>query len=79
VVGLDTLAHVVKTMQDTLPTTRGMPTSNPAWLRPDRQGRAGPEDQGGIFRKQGKEIQVLDLAAQDYRPGGEAAEKWRPS
>jgi 3-hydroxyacyl-CoA dehydrogenase len=27
VVGLDTLAHVVKTMQDTLPNDPGMPTS----------------------------------------------------
>ncbi|WP_028995825.1 3-hydroxyacyl-CoA dehydrogenase/enoyl-CoA hydratase family protein [Azonexus hydrophilus] len=69
VVGLDTLAHVVKTMQDTLPNDpwhRYFTT--PAWLQAlIGQGALGQKTRCGIFRKQGREIQVLDLAAQDYR------------
>jgi 3-hydroxyacyl-CoA dehydrogenase len=69
VVGLDTLAHVVKTMQDTLPEDpwHGYYQS-PAWLRLlIEKGALGQKTKCGVFRKQGKEIQVLDLAAQDYR------------
>ena len=78
VVGLDTLAHVVKTMQDTLP---GDPWHShftvPAWLKLlIEKGALGQKTRCGIFRKQGKEIQVLDLAAQDYRKSaGEIAEE----
>ncbi len=78
VVGLDTLAHVVKTMQDTLP---GDPWhqyfTNPAWLTAlIAQGSLGQKTRCGIFRKQGKEIQVLDLGKQDYRTSaGEIAEE----
>jgi 3-hydroxyacyl-CoA dehydrogenase len=78
VVGLDTLAHVVKTMQDTLPDDpwhRHFVT--PAWLQAlIAQGALGQKTRCGIFRKQGREIQVLDLAKQDYRPSaGEIAEE----
>jgi 3-hydroxyacyl-CoA dehydrogenase len=55
VVGLDTLAHVVKTMQDTLPDDpvarlfhAGAGLAGTALIA---QGRARPEDPGGIFRK----------------------------
>lgn len=69
VVGLDTLAHVVKTMQDTLPEDpwhRHFAT--PAWLQAlIEKGALGQKTRCGIFRKQGREIQVLDLAARDYR------------
>lgn len=78
VVGLDTLAHVVKTMQDTLP---GDPWHAhfrvPEWLAAlIGQGALGQKTRCGIFRKQGKEIQVLDLAARDYRTSaGEVADE----
>ncbi len=78
VVGLDTLAHVVKTMQDTLPNDPWHAHFNvPAWLRLlIEKGALGQKTRCGIFRKQGKEIQVLDLAAQDYRKSaGEIAEE----
>ena len=69
VVGLDTLAHVVKTMQDTLPNDPWHAYfQSPAWLSAlIGQGALGQKTRCGIFRKQGKEIQVLDLAKQDYR------------
>ena len=78
VVGLDTLAHVVKTMQDTLPNDPWHAHfTNPAWLQAlIAKGALGQKTRCGIFRKQGKEIQVLDLAAQDYRKSaGEIAEE----
>ncbi len=69
VVGLDTLAHVVKTMQDTLPDDPWHAHFKvPAWLKLlIEKGALGQKTRCGIFRKQGKEIQVLDLGAQDYR------------
>ena len=78
VVGLDTLAHVVKTMQDTLPNDPWHSYfRTPAWLQAlIAQGALGQKTRVGIFRKQGKEIQVLDLAKQDYRTSaGEIAEE----
>jgi 3-hydroxyacyl-CoA dehydrogenase len=78
VVGLDTLAHVVKTMQDTLPNDPWHQYfTSPAWLQAlIAQGALGQKTRCGIFRKQGKEIQVLDLKAQDYRKSeGEVAEE----
>jgi 3-hydroxyacyl-CoA dehydrogenase len=78
VVGLDTLAHVIKTMQDTLPDDPWQRHFRaPAWLQVliDR-GALGQKTKGGIFRKQGKEIQVLDLETLDYRgTGGEIADE----
>ena len=78
VVGLDTLAHVVKTMQDTLPNDPWHQYfTSPAWLQAlIAQGALGQKTRCGIFRKQGREIQVLDLKAQDYRKSeGEVVEE----
>jgi len=78
VVGLDTLAHVVKTMQDTLPNDPWHPYfTSPAWLQAlIEKGALGQKTRCGIFRKQGKEIQVLDLGKQDYRTSaGEIADE----
>lgn len=70
VVGLDTLAHVIRTMQTTLaddPWHRHFTV--PAWLEAlIGQGALGQKTRCGIFRKPGKEIQVLDLQQRDYRP-----------
>ncbi len=78
VVGLDTVAHVIKTMQDTLP---GDPWHDyfevPAWLAAlIEKGALGQKSEGGIFKKAGKEIQVLDLSTRDYRTSsGQVAEE----
>ena len=69
VVGLDTLAHVIKTMHDTLPDDpwHGFYDS-PAWLSAlIAQGALGQKTRCGIFKKDGKTIKVLDLASQAYR------------
>jgi 3-hydroxyacyl-CoA dehydrogenase len=78
VVGLDTLGHVIDTMKTGLP--------DDPWARyydaPDwfkglvERGVLGQKTKAGVYRKQGKEIQVLDLAKSDYRASGkEAAEE----
>ncbi|HQU81467.1 MAG TPA: 3-hydroxyacyl-CoA dehydrogenase family protein, partial [Azonexus sp.] len=69
VVGLDTLAHVVNTMQSTLPDDPWHAYfTNPAWLQAlIAKGALGQKTRGGIYRKQGRDIQVLDLQQQDYR------------
>ena len=74
VVGLDTLAHVVKTMQDTLPDDPWHAHfSVPNWLAGlIEQGVLGQKTKGGIFRKQGKEIQVFDVSELTYRPSSDA-------
>ena len=69
VVGLDTLAHVVNTMKEGLP---GDPWHRyfdlPDWYRALLdQGALGQKSQRGVYRKVGKDIQVLDLGAMDYR------------
>lgn len=69
VVGLDTMAHVVNTMQEQL--------SNDPWHEafklPDwlvsliKQGHLGQKSGQGIYRKKGKVIEVYDIGQQDYR------------
>ncbi len=74
VVGLDTMAHVVKTMHDTLPADPWHPYYKaPEWLSAlIAKGALGQKTKAGIFVKKGKEIHVLDLAKQDYRPSAGA-------
>ena len=75
VVGLDTLAHVVRTMRDTLPDDPWHRHFQvPAWLDAlIEKGALGQKTRGGIFKKVGKEIHVLDLDEQAYRPTSSAA------
>ncbi|HEY5310068.1 MAG TPA: 3-hydroxyacyl-CoA dehydrogenase/enoyl-CoA hydratase family protein, partial [Casimicrobiaceae bacterium] len=70
VVGLDTMAHVVKTMFDTLPDDpwHALFATPPVLAGLVAQGALGAKTKAGFFRKVGKEIQVLDPAARDYRP-----------
>ena len=69
VVGLDTMAHVIQTMADTLPDDPwhkyfAVPDLLKALIA---QGALGQKTGAGIYRKLGKDIQVLDVASKDYR------------
>ena len=75
VVGLDTMAHVIKTMADTLPDDPWHAYfQSPAWLQAlIGKGALGQKTGAGIFRKVGKDILVVDIEKQDYRPADRAA------
>ena len=77
VVGLDTFAHVVKTMADTLPADPWHKYySIPVWLKTlIDQGALGQKTKRGVYRKVGKDIQVLDVASGNYRPSAGAADE----
>ncbi|UNK49745.1 3-hydroxyacyl-CoA dehydrogenase/enoyl-CoA hydratase family protein [Lysobacter sp. S4-A87] len=69
VVGLDTMAHVIKTMADTLPEDPWHSYFKaPKWLSAlIEKGALGQKTGAGVYTKRGKDILVLDLKAQDYR------------
>jgi 3-hydroxyacyl-CoA dehydrogenase len=75
VVGLDTMAHVIKTMADTLPDDPWHSYfKSPAWLDGlISKGALGQKTGVGIFRKVGKDIVVLDVEKRDYRPADRPA------
>jgi 3-hydroxyacyl-CoA dehydrogenase len=78
VVGLDTFAHVVKTMRDALPNDPWHKYFDlPVWINSlIEKGALGQKTKAGVYRKKGAEIQVLDLALKDYRPAtGKADDK----
>ena len=70
VVGLDTMAHVVKTMKDRLPDD---PWHQHYEVPPYvstliQRGALGQKAGAGLYRREGKEIKVLDVAKLDYVP-----------
>ena len=75
VVGLDTMAHVIKTMADTLADDPWHEFFKaPAWLQAlIEQGALGQKTGAGFYRKAGKDIVVLDVAKKDYRPSEQKA------
>ena len=75
VVGLDTMAHVIKTMADTLPDDPWHAYfTSPKWLEAlIAKGALGQKTGAGLFRKVGKDIVVLDLEKQDYRAADRTA------
>ncbi len=70
VVGLDTMSLTIKTLADTLPNDPWHKYyQSPTWLQAlIAKGALGQKTKAGIYTKKGKDILVLDLAAQDYRP-----------
>ena len=75
VVGLDTMAHVIKTMADTLPDDPWHAHfKSPDWLSAlVAKGALGQKTGAGVYRKAGQDILVLDLAKQGYRPSEQKA------
>jgi 3-hydroxyacyl-CoA dehydrogenase len=69
VVGLDTMAHVIRTMDETLPDDPWHRYYQPpSWLSAlIDKGALGQKTRAGFFRKPGKDIEVLDPATQGYR------------
>lgn len=73
VVGLDTFAHVVKTMQDTLPQDPWHSLfATPDWMQQlIANGALGAKTKAGIYKKDGKRMLVLDPAKGEYVGSGE--------
>ena len=69
VVGLDTFAHVVNTMKETLPNDPWHKYYDvPEWLkRLIAEGALGAKTRRGVYQKVGPDIHVLDLATGAYR------------
>ena len=69
VVGLDTFAHVVHTMRDTLPEDPWHKYYGiPAWMQKlIDAGALGQKTRKGVYQKVGRDIQVLDLKSGAYR------------
>ncbi|QIG98279.1 MULTISPECIES: 3-hydroxyacyl-CoA dehydrogenase/enoyl-CoA hydratase family protein [unclassified Bradyrhizobium] len=72
VVGLDTMAHVVKTMNDRLPDDPWHKYYEvPAYVTAlIQRGALGQKSGAGLYRREGRETKVLDPATQEYVPSG---------
>ena len=77
VVGLDTMAHVIKTLQDNLKDDPFYDSyATPAVLAGlMAKGALGQKTGAGFYKKVGKDILRLDPAKQDYVPGGGKADE----
>ncbi|WP_374220741.1 3-hydroxyacyl-CoA dehydrogenase/enoyl-CoA hydratase family protein [Deefgea sp. CFH1-16] len=75
VVGLDTFAHVVKTMTDTLQADPWHALfKSPEWLEQlIAAGALGQKTRQGIFKKVGKDVLMLDPSTGEYIAGGQKA------
>ena len=77
VVGLDTMAHVIRTLQDNLaddPFFSSYATP-PVVAALIEKGALGQKSGAGFYKKVGKDILRLDPAKQDYVPGGGKADE----
>ncbi|MDE2268210.1 MAG: 3-hydroxyacyl-CoA dehydrogenase/enoyl-CoA hydratase family protein [Betaproteobacteria bacterium] len=79
VVGLDTMAHVIKTMQDTLPADKdpfaALYATPPVLATLVANGALGQKSGAGFYKKVGKDILKFDPAKGDYVPGGGKADE----
>ena len=79
VVGLDTMAHVIKTLQDTLSLETDpfyASFATPEVLKTLLEmGHLGQKTKAGFFKKAGRDILRFDLASKTYEPGGEKADE----
>jgi 3-hydroxyacyl-CoA dehydrogenase len=76
VVGLDTMAHVIKTLQDNLQADPFFPTyaTPPVVAALIAKGALGQKSGAGFYKKVGKDILRLDPAAGEYVAGGGKAD-----
>ncbi|MCK9387740.1 MAG: 3-hydroxyacyl-CoA dehydrogenase NAD-binding domain-containing protein [Sulfuritalea sp.] len=76
VVGLDTLGHVIKTLQDTLPDDpfAAIYKTPEVLTKLVAAGALGQKSGAGFYRKVGREIQRLDFASGQYVAGGGKAD-----
>ncbi len=77
VVGLDTLAHVIRTMQEQLPEDpfKAHFATPPVLAALIGQGALGQKAGAGFYRKVGKDILRLDPEKRDYVPSGAKADE----
>ncbi len=78
VVGLDTMAHVIKTLQDNLDEKSdpfygsfGTPEVLKTLIE---MGNLGQKSKAGFYKKVGRDILRFDLAGKEYVPGGQKAD-----
>ena len=76
VVGLDTLGHVIDTMQRNLPDDpfHALYQSPPVLQRLIDEGHLGQKSGIGFYKKSGKDILRLDAVSQTYAPSGAKAD-----
>lgn len=76
VVGLDTMSHVIRTMQDNLPDDPFAAhfATPPVLAGLLEKGALGQKSGAGFYKKQGKDILRLDPASGQYVPGGGRAD-----
>ena len=76
VVGLDTLGHVIKTMQDTLPDDpfAAVYQTPEVLAKLIAAGALGQKTKAGFYKKVGKDVQRLDFASGQYVAGGGKAD-----
>jgi 3-hydroxyacyl-CoA dehydrogenase len=76
VVGLDTLGHVIKTMQDTLPDDpfRSSYATPKVLTKLLEKGALGQKTGAGFYKKVGKDILRFDAEKNDYVPSGATAD-----
>jgi 3-hydroxyacyl-CoA dehydrogenase len=79
VVGLDTMAHVIKTLQDTLDEKSDPFYANfgtpPVLTKLLELGNLGQKTKAGFYKKVGRDILRFDLAEEDYVPSGKKADE----
>ena len=79
VVGLDTMAHVVKTLQDNLSLETDPFYGNfgtpPVLAKLIALGNLGQKTKAGFFKKVGRDILQFELGSEDYVPAGGKADE----
>ncbi len=79
VVGLDTMGHVIKTLQDTLSAETDpfyASFATPEVLKTLLEmGNLGQKTKAGFFKKVGRDVLRFDLASKDYVPAGQKADE----